>query len=99
MLATENDHFGIVVDNSYLGKAALNHSTDWSSFIDGSYDDAQVCETFPFQVGLLTYLLLVSNFSGVFWLFGELLITKLPEARITHRIWSACACERSISRP
>jgi len=42
MLATENDHFGTVADNSYLGKAALNSSTDWSNFIDGSYDDAQV---------------------------------------------------------
>ncbi|KIM78915.1 glycoside hydrolase family 76 protein [Piloderma croceum F 1598] len=43
MLATENNLFGTVADNSYLGKAALNSSTDWSSFIDGSYDDAQWC--------------------------------------------------------
>jgi hypothetical protein len=42
MLATENDNFGTVADNSYLGKAALNSGTDWSNFIGGSYDDAQV---------------------------------------------------------
>jgi len=43
MLATGNDDFGTVADNSYLGRAALNSGTDWNSFLGGSYDDAQWC--------------------------------------------------------
>jgi hypothetical protein len=46
MLATGNDDFGDVADNSYLGKGASNSDTDWNTFIAGSYDDAQVCRTF-----------------------------------------------------
>lgn len=49
MLATDNDDFGTVADNSYLGKAALDSSTDWNSILGGSYDDAQVCIIFLFH--------------------------------------------------
>jgi len=49
MLATGKNDFGTVADNSYLGKAALNSGTDWTSFIDGSYDDAQVGDLSSFS--------------------------------------------------
>ncbi|KAH7914139.1 glycoside hydrolase family 76 protein [Hygrophoropsis aurantiaca] len=41
MLAAGNDDYSTVADNSYIGKAALNSNTDWSSFLGGSNDDAQ----------------------------------------------------------
>ncbi|EIW77929.1 glycoside hydrolase family 76 protein [Coniophora puteana RWD-64-598 SS2] len=41
MLATGNDDYGTVADNSWVGKAALDSSTDWNSFLGGSNDDAQ----------------------------------------------------------
>ncbi|KIJ67713.1 glycoside hydrolase family 76 protein [Hydnomerulius pinastri MD-312] len=41
MLATGNDDYRTVADNSYIGKAALNADTDWNSFLGGSNDDAQ----------------------------------------------------------
>ena len=101
MLATGKDDFGTVADNSYLGKAALNRGTDWTSFIDGSYDDAQVGDLCSFsQRHLLTYCVcLCLWFSGVFWLSGKLLITRLPEGKTAPHIWSASACERNILRP
>lgn len=43
MLATGNDDFSSLSTGAYLAKAALDSSTDWSSFIAGSWDDAQVC--------------------------------------------------------
>lgn len=45
MLATSSDTYGTIADNSYIGKAALNHTTNWDDFFGGSYDDAQVFAT------------------------------------------------------
>jgi len=42
MLAAGTDEFSAVADESYLGKAALAGNTDWTSFLGGSNDDAQV---------------------------------------------------------
>jgi hypothetical protein len=42
MLATGNDDYQNVADSSYIGKAALDPSTDWTTILDGSNDDAQV---------------------------------------------------------
>ncbi|KAJ8481984.1 hypothetical protein ONZ45_g15112 [Pleurotus djamor] len=41
MLGANTNDFSTVADNSFLGRAALNPSTNWVNFIGGSYDDAQ----------------------------------------------------------
>ncbi|KAG8213667.1 glycoside hydrolase family 76 protein [Butyriboletus roseoflavus] len=41
MLATGNDTYADIADNSYIGKAGLDPLTNWDSFFGGSYDDAQ----------------------------------------------------------
>jgi hypothetical protein len=44
-------------------------------------------------------LILPLAISGVFWLYGRLLITRLPEAKTTPHIWSVSACEPRIQSP
>ncbi|KAH0827484.1 glycoside hydrolase family 76 protein [Lanmaoa asiatica] len=41
MLATGADTYRDIAENSYIGQAALNPHTNWTSFFYGSYDDAQ----------------------------------------------------------
>ncbi|KAI9572201.1 glycoside hydrolase family 76 protein [Boletus coccyginus] len=41
MLATGSNTYRTIAENSYIGRAALNPSTNWTLFLGGSYDDAQ----------------------------------------------------------
>lgn len=45
MLATGSNTYGAIAEKSYIGRAALNPSTNWALFLGGSYDDAQVFAT------------------------------------------------------
>jgi hypothetical protein len=42
MLLTKRTDFDGVADNSYIGRHALNTSTDWQAFTGGFIDDAGV---------------------------------------------------------
>ncbi|KAF4567449.1 hydrolase 76 protein [Pleurotus pulmonarius] len=41
MLASGSNDFSSIADGTFLGRAALNPSTNWNNFIGGSFDDAQ----------------------------------------------------------
>ncbi|KAN0090859.1 glycoside hydrolase [Tylopilus felleus] len=41
MLLTKSNTYETIADGSYIGRAALNPSTNWVTFFGGSYDDAQ----------------------------------------------------------
>lgn len=45
MLLTKSNTYETIADGSYIGRAALNPSTNWVTFFGGSYDDAQVFAT------------------------------------------------------
>jgi hypothetical protein len=40
MLATGTDQWSTLADSSFIGKSALNPSTNWASLLGGSNDDA-----------------------------------------------------------
>lgn len=42
MLATGTNNFATVADTSFIGKSALDSSTNWASLLGGSNDDAGV---------------------------------------------------------
>jgi len=41
MLGADVDDWSTLADSTYIGSSANNPNTDWTSFIGGSYDDAQ----------------------------------------------------------
>lgn len=43
MLATGTDQWSTLADSSFIGKSALNPSTNWASLLGGSNDDSGVC--------------------------------------------------------
>jgi hypothetical protein len=59
MLLTKRTDFDGVADNSYIGRHALNTSTDWQAFTGGFIDDAGVCSnsTINLPVPLLMHCL------------------------------------------
>jgi hypothetical protein len=46
MLATGTDQWSTLADSSFIGKSALNPSTNWASLLGGSNDDAGVCDIY-----------------------------------------------------
>ena len=46
MLATGTDQWSTLADTSFIGKSALNPSTNWASLLGGSNDDAGVCNVY-----------------------------------------------------
>ena len=81
MLGANSNQFSTIAQTSYIGMAALNGSTDWTTFIGGSYDDAQVFTAADEGNRSLNFLHTYFR-SGSSSLCGRLPITKLLKARI-----------------
>ncbi len=61
MLQNNRTDWDGVADNSYIGRNALNTSTDWQKFTGGYIDDAGVSELFStLTIGYL-YILSVGH--------------------------------------